>query len=441
MGDRLRIYIIAWMFAPLVGGAEVRAEKHARQLMALGHEVTVVTIRYNKQWPQTEVLDGLRIVRIGGLYNSKGILRIGRLGHFPIDILLLFTLWRQRHRFDIIHALQLSPLAAVGTLVAKLAHKGMVISIPSTGPGKTQHAEDATLMADTLAEKLTDLSFLKVPFKDIVVGDIAYLSQSALGGRQIVNWLKKSDAYYQLLSSRSFPYMTTHGFQRDRLFLVPNGVDAQKFHPAPELRPDPAQPERTLLCVARLQYPKGIDVLLHAWGRMMHQPSGWRAHLRPKLLIAGEGPLLPQLQRIAAELEITDSVEFLGLQRNVLPLLQQSWGFVMPSRWEGMPNALLEAMSCGLPCIATRVSGSEDIVQDGINGLLIEPEQPEALAQAMRRVIEDSDFAARLAQEARATILRDYQLSRVVEKCVELYQHALSHEAPSLPLALEGVHK
>jgi len=106
-----------------------------------------------------------------------------------------------------------------------------------------------------------------------------------------------------------------------------------------------------------------------------------------------------------------------------------------------MPNALLEAMACGLPCIATRVSGSEDIVQDGINGLLIEPEQPEALAQAMRRVIEDSDFAAHLAQEARATILRDYQLSRVVEKCVELYQHALSHEAPSLPLALEEVHK
>ncbi len=441
MGDRLRICIIAFMFAPLVGGAEVRAEKQARQLMAKGHDVTIVTLRHNKQWPQTEILDGLPIVRVGGIYSRDGILRIGRLGHFPIDILMFFTLWRLRHRFDIIHPLQISPPAAVAALIGKIAHKAIVISIPSTGPGKEQHSENALLMADTLTEKLADTSFLKVPFKDIVVGDIAYLSRSAFGGTQIVNWLKTTDAYYQVLSSRSYPYMTSHGFQRERLFLIPNGVDAQKFYPAPERRPDPAQPERTLICVARLQYPKGIDVLLHAWSRMMHEPAEWRAHLQPKLRLAGEGPLLPQLQRIAHELGIEDSVEFLGLRRNVIPLLQESWAFVMPSRWEGMPNALLEAMACGLPCIATRVSGSEDIIQNGINGLLIEPEQPEALAQALRRIIEDSNFATSLAQEARATILRDYQLSRVVEKCVELYRHALSQEAQPRQLALEGASK
>jgi glycosyltransferase involved in cell wall biosynthesis len=106
-------------------------------------------------------------------------------------------------------------------------------------------------------------------------------------------------------------------------------------------------------------------------------------------------------------------------------LLQQSWGFVLSSRWEGMPNALLEAMACGIPCVATRVSGSEDIISDGINGLLVEPEQPDAMAQALRRIIEDVLFAQRLGQEGRATVVRDYQLSAVVEQCLELYRCVL----------------
>lgn len=438
MGDRLRICIIAFMFAPLVGGAEVRAEKQARQLLALGHDVTIVTLRHNKQWKSAELLDGLSIVRVGGLYSRDGILRIGRFGHLPIDFLMFLTLWRLRNHFDVFHSLQLSTLSAVATLVGKLTAKPVVISIPSTGPGREQHTEDAVLMADTLQG---DTSYLKIPFKDIVVGDIAYLHQVALGGKAIVNFLKKSDAFYQLLSSRSFPYMTSNGFREEKFFLVPNGVDAEKFHPAPECRPDPLQPERTILCVSRLQYPKGVDVLLHGWSRMMHASAEWRADLKPKLLIAGEGPLKPQLERIVAELGIEESVEFLGLRRDVIPLLQQSWGFVMPSRWEGMPNALLEAMSVGLPCIATRVSGSEDIVENGVNGLLVEPEQPEELAQALQRIIGDADFAQELAKQARVSILRDYQLSRIIEKCVELYRRILSKDENVRSLILEGVQK
>jgi glycosyltransferase involved in cell wall biosynthesis len=407
--------------------------------MELGHEVTIITLRHDKQWEQTETLNGLPIIRVGGLYNAAGMLRIGRLGHLPIDILMFLTLWRLRHRFDVFHSLQLSTLAAMATIISKFTAKPIIISIPSTGPGKKQLADDATLMADTLANTLTNTDFLKVPFNDIVVGDIAYLSKSAFGGSAIVTFLKKSAAFYQLLSSRSYPYMISHGFRKEKLTLIPNGVDTNKFQPAPELRPDPAQPERDILCTARLQYPKGIDVLLHAWGRMMHEPAAWRAHLKPKLLIAGEGPLLPQLERITAELGIQDSVEFMGLQRNVIPLLQKAWGFVMPSRWEGMPNAVLESMACGLPTIATRVSGSEDIIVNGVNGLLVEPEQPEELAQALRSIIEDPNYAHKLAQEGRATVVQEYRLERIIEKCVELYQCVLSQDKSAQPLELQEV--
>lgn len=441
MEDHIRVCLVSFMFAPLVGGAEVRAEKQARQLQAFGQEVMVVTLRHNKKWERMETLNGLRVVRVGGgIYRRNGWLHIGRLGHFPLDISLFLTLWRLRHQYDVLHCLQLSPLAAVATLIGKLTHKPVIISIPSTGPGKKQQAADATLMADTL----TDASFLKVDFGDIVVGDIGYLSKTALGGSLIVKFLRKSDAYYQILSSRSYSYLTSHGFNAEHIVRIPNGIDAEKFRPDPERRPDPGRQERTILCVARLQYPKGIDVLLHAWGRMMHAPSQWRTHLKPRLLIVGEGPLRSQLERIAQELRIQDSVEFLGLRRDVTELLQQSWGFVLPSRWEGMPNALLEAMACGLPCVATRVSGSEDIVLNGLNGLLVEPEQPVELAQALRCIIEDVDVARRLGREGRATVINDYQLSTVVEQCVKLYRHLLhkdekaSGQRYEAPLVLGG---
>lgn len=86
-----------------------------------------------------------------------------------------------------------------------------------------------------------------------------------------------------------------------------------------------------------------------------------------------------------------------------------------------MPNALLEAMSCGVPSIATRVSGSEDIIEYGVNGLLIEPEQPAQMAQALRRLIEDTELAQHLAQEGHTTILSKYQLLYTAEQCLEFY--------------------
>src|SRR6266567_3072548 len=170
---------------------------------------------------------------------------------------------------------------------------------------------------------------------------------------------------------------------------------------------------------------------------MMHTPTEWRAHLKPLLLLVGDGIFRAQMERIATELGIEGSVKFLGKRRDVVDLLQKSWGFVLPSRWEGMPNALLEAMACGLPCVATRVSGSEDIIIDGVNGLLVEPEQPAQMAQALRRLIEDANFAQRLGREGRETVVRNYQLTTITEQYLELYRRLLAREKNVLPLALE----
>jgi glycosyltransferase involved in cell wall biosynthesis len=423
MNERLRVCFVSHEFSPSIGGAQARAEKQARHLQALGHEVIIVTLRLNRQWKGAETRDGLPVVRVGGIYRREGELRAGRLGHLVVDIGLFLRLWRLRHTYDVIHVFQLSPLAAAATLVGQITHKPVIISIACEGPGEVQLAQlrrGAMLMPDTLAAK----SYLKVDPRDLVLGEIAFLPLLVLGSA-ILRYVQRSNAFYQVLSTRCHSYLVRQGFRAEQIIHIPGSVDTQKFRPAQHRLPDPATPERDIICLARLEYSKGVDVLLHAWGRMMHAPAEWRRHLKPRLLLVGTGKCRHQMERIAAELGIGDSVEFLGLRTDILDLLQRSWGFVLPSRWEGMPNALLEAMACGLPCVATRVSGSEDVIAPGVNGLLVEPEQPEEMAQALRRIIEDAGLAQRLGQEARARVARENQLHSVVEQCLALYRRLL----------------
>ena len=437
-GNRLRVCVVCFMFSPLVGGSEVQAEKHARQLQALGHEVTIVTLRHDKRWPKTETLNGLPVVRVEGWYRRNGTLHIGRFGRPFVDLAVFLTLWNMRQKYDLVHCMQLSSMGAAATLVCQLLRKPIILSIQSAGPSEQQQAAiehyGPSLMTDTITTM--DPNFLKVGPKNWVVGDVENLFHSTLAGHAVFRFFKQSDAYYQVLSNRCRTYLTNRGFKPDHIRRIANGVDIDIFRPNPHA-PDPSQSERDILCVSRLEYPKGVDVLLHAWGRMMNAPSEWRTQLKPRLRIVGQGTFLPQMKRIVDELGIQESVEFLGLRRDTADLLQKSWGFVLPSRWEGMPNALLEAMACRLPCVATRVSGSEDLIKDGFNGLLVEPEQPAELAIALRRIIEDTSLAQELAQEAYTTIVREYQLRTIVEQSTHLYYHLLTQDKHALPLVLE----
>lgn len=436
---KIRICFVSTIYSPGISGVGVRTEKQARQLQALGCDVIVVTLRHNKRWKRAETIAGIPVVRIGGVYGRNGQLRNGRLGHLLCDIGVFLTLWRLRRQYDIVHVCQMSSLDAVGTFIGNITRKPVVISIQISGPDEKQRAQiehGAALMADTLS----DTSFLKVNIKSwaLAEGDFTYLPQAALGGSVMLHFLRNSNAYYHILGTRCRPYLTSQGFQAERIVLIPNGIDTDQFRPAPERRPDPARPERDIICVSRLDYAKGVDVLLHAWKRMMQAPTAWRAHLKPRLRLVGDGALRTQIEHLITALGIQDSVEILGPRTDIADLLQLSWGFVLPSRWEGMANALLEAMACGLPCIATCVSGSEDIIVDGVNGLLVDPGQPVELALTLSRIIEDGDLAQRLGQAGRTTIIRDYQLINVTRQHLELYHRLLKDGNESAEALLAG---
>jgi glycosyltransferase involved in cell wall biosynthesis len=423
----MRICYVAFQFWPSVGGSQSQAEKQARYLQKSGQDVLVVTLRHQKSWRAYEEYSSFPIIRIGGLYKHDGTLRAGRFGHLFSDLLLFLTLWRLRQSYDLIHTLQLSPLAAVAALVGHLTHKPVIIGIQNTGP--YDYVNEVALQEEPMPDtpdRVRKMESVPSTMYKEVGGDIAFLVQTAWGGRRMLNYLRKSNAYYQILSSRSYPYLMQHGFRPEQIVHIPNGIDTQQFYPV--LWQGEALPprERALFCIARLEYAKGIDILLRAWAYMLALPAGWRDGIKPRLCLVGDGSRRAELEQMVVELGIQESVDFLGTRHDIAWLLQESWGFVLPSRWEGMPNALLEAMACGLPCIATRVSGSEDIIEQGINGLLVPPEQPEGLAYALRLVLEDTRLARQLGWRGYETVLRYYQLSSTVQSCLAFYSYLLA---------------
>jgi glycosyltransferase involved in cell wall biosynthesis len=140
------------------------------------------------------------------------------------------------------------------------------------------------------------------------------------------------------------------------------------------------------------------------------------------LVLVGSGPEETRLRRLADSLGITGRVYFAGEQREVAPYLAASDVFVLPSRAEGLGLALMEAMSAGLPCVASRVGGIPDLIEDGQNGLLVEPEDVAGLAKALLKLLEDRELAKRLGDRARQFIFQNYNPDVIVSQYISLYR-------------------
>jgi glycosyltransferase involved in cell wall biosynthesis len=165
---------------------------------------------------------------------------------------------------------------------------------------------------------------------------------------------------------------------------VPNAVGPA---PPPGERLGPEN-EKLVLAVGRLVEQKNHELAIRAIAEV---PGA-------TLAIVGDGPLRPELERLAAELGAP--VIFTGVRRDARALMGSADLVVMPSRWEGLPLSALEALASGTPLVATNVRGLRELLTDGENALLV-PEEPEALAAAIRRVLEDGELASRLADAGR----------------------------------------
>src|SRR5215216_7070671 len=181
--------------------------------------------------------------------------------------------------------------------------------------------------------------------------------------------------------------------RKERIHTIPNPVTLPASNPN-----DAAYtlgPGRTVVAVGRLHPVKGYDLLIQAFARCAEEHPDW------SLAILGEGEERGRLEALADELGVADRVGMPGRVKNLTKLLRQADLFVMSSRYEGLPIALLEAMACGLPVISTDCSGGpREIVRDGVDGVLVAPEDVGALGTAMGRLMSDGGQRERLASRA-----------------------------------------
>jgi glycosyltransferase involved in cell wall biosynthesis len=209
------------------------------------------------------------------------------------------------------------------------------------------------------------------------------------------------------------------GIQPRRIVKIANGVVLPHVDEAETLRLrdelNISQDELILLSVGRLRYQKDHSALLRAF------PTVLARFPNIEMLIAGDGLLREELQKEARSLGISDKVKFLGIRHDIPTLMSLADLFVFPSRFEGMPNAVLEAMSHSLPVIATAVQGVDEIIRDGENGLLVPVEDPVALSDAILRLLTNPEERRSLGGAARETIEKDYTVDRM---CAE-YQKLL----------------
>lgn len=217
----------------------------------------------------------------------------------------------------------------------------------------------------------------------------------------------------------------------DEFAIVPNGVDTRHFspaaHPAAARRQIGLPADRPLiLTVGNLKPIKGHDVLLHAIAQLSVSPQ-------PLFVLVGQDDSAGRLPKLANKLGITDRCIFAGPQSDILPWYQAANLFLLPSHWEGMSNALLEAMSCGLPVVTTAVGGNVDLVQDDVTGLLVPPGDPHQLAVAIDRMMSDTITRVRLGTVARHHVVQHHDLSACAEMLARRYHDIASPTRKDAP--------
>lgn len=210
-------------------------------------------------------------------------------------------------------------------------------------------------------------------------------------------------------------------FNKKKVSLIPNGIHTDQFQPVSIDRPG--------LCSTF-----GVaanDVLIGMIGRLTPQ-KGHRYMFdamkdipKAKLLIFGDGALREELTALTAQLGLNERIIFCGTARDMVNIYNLIDIFVMPSLDEGLPLALLEAMACGRPVIASKVGAIPAVVTHLTNGLLIEPKDTKALAEMVNRLISDPDLRQLIAGKARETVVRDFSSVAMANKYGEIYSKLL----------------
>jgi glycosyltransferase involved in cell wall biosynthesis len=381
----LRILLVNYEYPPLGGGAGQATASLAKEFAAAGHDVLVLTSRFKDQ-PADEKTDGFRIQRVPVIRRrrdrctppemltflmSASVAALGKVRAWKPDAVIAF--------FGI-------PSGPIGLLLRMISGRPYIVSLRG---------------GDVPGFQPYDLAL----FHKLLGPLIRLLWNQAFA-------VVANSAGLQALALRFAPQLP--------VAVIPNGVDARNFHPLATGDKHHTGPVR-LLFVGRVVFQKGLDVLLEALAGL---PMGTDYELE----IIGDGDERPALTLEAARLGVAPRITFTGWCERIAiaERYRQADIFVFPSRDEGMPNVVLEAMASGLPIVATAIAGSEELVREGENGHLVPAEDAAALTAALARLIAQPETRQTMGRASRERIEREYTWKRVAEAYLEL-AHQMSN--------------
>jgi glycosyltransferase involved in cell wall biosynthesis len=296
----------------------------------------------------------------------------------------LLTLWRLRSEYSIIHA-HLAYGAAFAAMVAsRLLGKKVIVKLGNSGE-----------FGDVQSSRRTWRGRLRLAFLRTWADVIIALDDSI---------------YNEILSV---------GVDPARIKRIPNGIDAGYFASS-QTRLDAKKQlsltdKRLMIFIGRLSPQKSLSTLLDALAKSMPDCPGLY------LLLAGSGPDREALESQAQRLGIQDNVTFLGNQSDVRPYLNAADIFVLPSKSEGISNALLEAMSAGLACVVTTVGANFEILDQGRCGILLPPGDVSALSKSLTELGQDPEKCRALGEAAQAFVRSHFDFSVVGSRYENLY--------------------
>jgi glycosyltransferase involved in cell wall biosynthesis len=362
-------------FHPFVGGTEKQALTLASHLAEKGIDVTILTSRFQRSWQCFEFIGKVKVVRL----CSPRIKVIGALIFLSC---LAAYLIRQRKNYSIIHTFQIGYTSFMSILLGLLLKKPSLLKLASSGSG----------------------------------GDIKRAKRTAWGS--LCMMMAKKASRIIAVSSTVEKELLEEQVSPAVISSIANGVDVHRYYRhmnQSEMRKRLHLPENnTVIFTGRLSPEKGVDYLIRGFVQLKKAQSC-------QLLIIADGPERKNIVQLIEECKAGDSVLLVSVAEDVVAYLEASDLFVLPSRFEGLSNALLEAMACGLPVVSTRVGGSKDLIENGVNGLLVDADNEEQLAGAMGRVLGDRQLAESLGRNARETVKAKHDISKIADAYIALY--------------------
>jgi glycosyltransferase involved in cell wall biosynthesis len=385
----MNIIFVMNAYHPVVGGVEKAAAYLARELGRLDCKVTVVAARNPISLPEFEVVDSISVYRLPYyVYRDSLKSAIASFIGMPIACFKLIRLALQA-RPCICHVHFLYHNAVCVELIRGFLKRFGIPVIVSF------HGGDAPNIPKTYIATHTSESM-------------------------ILNWaakrlLVRSDALTAVSKDRREAILSAIPDKNLKIKVINNGVDTKVFAPRPVEERD------AILAVGTLTHAKGYDVMLRAFAQIAGRHSKW------KLKIAGDGELKKPIIKLASLLGISEKVHFLGSisTDRVVSEINQSAFVVSASRWEGFSLAALEALSCGKPLITTDVPGAREMMVDGVTGVIVPRENPEALARAMEKLINDRQARTRMGKSARQYIVSRFTWENVAKQYRDLYESVM----------------